>query len=65
MPPQTQLLFLLLSQKYLVNGSFSFTVPITNDPDVSPLNYNYLFEESFEGGRTYLITTSIFSWRFR
>ncbi len=39
----------------LVNGSFSFTVPITNDPDVSPLNYNYLFEESFEGGRTYLI----------
>ena len=39
----------------LVGGSFSLTVPITNDPDVSPLNYNYLFEEAFEGGRSYLI----------
>lgn len=39
----------------LVNGTFSVTVPITNDADVSPLNYNYLFEESFEGGRSYLI----------
>jgi hypothetical protein len=39
----------------LVNGAFSIQVPVTNDPDVSPLNYNYLFEESFEGGRTYLI----------
>lgn len=39
----------------LVNGSFSISVPVTNDPDVSPLNYNYLFEESFEGGRSYLI----------
>ena len=39
----------------LVSGSFSIQVPVTNDPDVSPLNYNYLFEESFEGGRTYLI----------
>ena len=39
----------------LVGGSFSLQVPVTNDPDVSPLNYNYLFEEAFEGGRSYLI----------
>lgn len=39
----------------LVNGAFSVDVPITNDPDVNPLNYFYYFEESFEGGRTYII----------
>ena len=39
----------------LVAGAFSVTIPITNDPDVSPLNYNYSYEEAFEGGRTYLI----------
>ena len=40
----------------LVAGSFSVTVPITNDPDVSPIDYYYLFEEAFEGGRTYIIS---------
>lgn len=40
----------------LVAGSFSVSVPITNDPDVNPLNFYYLFEESFEGGRTYIIS---------
>lgn len=39
----------------LSNGAFSIQVPVTNDPDVNPVNFNYLFEESFEGGRTYLI----------
>ena len=39
----------------LVSGAFSVQVPITNDADVAPLNFNYLFEESFEGGRTYSI----------
>lgn len=39
----------------LTGGSFSVQVPVTNDPDVSPLNYNYLYEESFEGGSTYII----------
>lgn len=40
----------------LVNGSFSVAVPITNDADVSPQNFTYLYEESFEGGRTYRIS---------
>lgn len=40
----------------LVNGAFSVSIPITNDPDVSPLNYTYLYEESFEGGSTYRIS---------
>jgi hypothetical protein len=39
----------------LSSGSFSIQIPITNDPDVSPTNFNYIFEESFEGGRTYSI----------
>lgn len=39
----------------LVAGAFSVQIPITNDPDVSPLNYNYLYEESFEGGSSYII----------
>jgi hypothetical protein len=41
--------------KDLVNGAFSVTVPVTNDPDVSPLNYFYYFEEAFTGGETYII----------
>jgi hypothetical protein len=41
--------------KDLVNGSFSVTVPVTDDPDVSPLNYFYYFEEAFSGGTTYII----------
>lgn len=40
----------------LVNGAFSVQVPVTNDPDVSPLDYYYLFEESFIGGSTYRIS---------
>lgn len=40
----------------LVSGSFSLQVPVTNDADVSPLNYTYMFEESFEGGSTYRIS---------
>lgn len=41
--------------KDLVNGSFSVTVPVTNDPDVNPLNFFYYFEEAFTGGSTYII----------
>ena len=40
----------------LVAGSFSVSIPITNDPDVSPANFTYLYEESFEGGATYIIS---------
>lgn len=38
------------------NGAFSLTVPVTNDVDVSPLNYTYTFEEAFIGGSTYTIS---------
>ena len=40
----------------LVSGAFSVSIPITNDPDVSPANFTYLYEESFEGGATYIIS---------
>ena len=40
----------------LVGGSFSVAVPVTNDADVTPANFTYLFEESFEGGKTYIIS---------
>jgi len=43
----------------LVNGSFSLTVPVTNDPDVTASNpgttYYYWYEEAFNGGTTYKI----------
>lgn len=37
------------------NGSFSVTLPTTNDVDVSPLNYTYTYEEAFPGGSTYTL----------
>ena len=38
------------------NGSFSVTIPVTNDVDASPLNYLYTVNELFPGGRTYTIS---------
>lgn len=38
------------------NGSFSVTIPVTNDADVTPLNYVYTVTELFPGGRTYTIS---------
>jgi hypothetical protein len=38
------------------NGSFSLTVPVTNDPDISPAAFVYTFEEAFIGGGTYTLT---------
>jgi hypothetical protein len=38
------------------DGTFSVTVPITNDPDATPLNFTYAFEEAFVGGSTYFIS---------
>ena len=37
-------------------GAFSVTIPITNDADVSPLNFTYTYEEAFIGGSTYTIS---------
>lgn len=39
----------------LVNGSFTVTLPATNDPDVFPNPFTYTVEESFPNGRTYSI----------
>lgn len=38
------------------NGSFSLTVPVTNDPDINPAAFDYTFEEAFLGGGSYTIT---------
>jgi len=40
----------------LTNGSFSVTLPATNDPDVVPNPFTYAVEESFAGGRSYTIS---------
>lgn len=37
-------------------GSFTTTLPITNDSDVTPVPFAYLVEELFSGGRTFYIT---------
>jgi hypothetical protein len=40
----------------LVNGSFTVTLPATNDPDVVPNPFVYTVVESFPNGRTYTIS---------
>ena len=35
------------------NGSFSVSLPATDDPDTTPTGFTYRVEESFSGGRTY------------
>ncbi len=37
-------------------GAFSAIVPITNDPDINPAAFSYLYEEAFIGGSSYTIT---------
>lgn len=39
----------------LSSGSFSVTLPATDDPDLIPNPFQYTVEESFPGGRTYTI----------
>jgi hypothetical protein len=40
----------------LSSGSFSVSLPATNDPDVVPNPFVYTVEESFPNGRTYTIS---------
>jgi hypothetical protein len=40
----------------LSSGSFSVSIPATNDPDVVPNPFEYTVEESFPNGRTYQIS---------
>jgi hypothetical protein len=40
----------------LSSGSFSVSIPATNDPDVIPNPFVYTVEESFPNGRTYEIS---------
>jgi len=37
-------------------GSFSIQIPVTNDPDLTPINYLYTVDELFPNGRTYTIS---------
>lgn len=37
-------------------GAFSVTLPVTDDSDLNPLNYQYTVVESFVGGRTFQIS---------
>ena len=41
-----------------VNGSFSTSLPATNDPDLIPI-FEYTVEEAFPNGRTYTITLPV------
>jgi hypothetical protein len=41
------------------SGSFSITLPVTDDPDILPTGFTYLVEESFSGGRTYDISIPV------
>jgi hypothetical protein len=35
------------------NGSFRFSVPATDDPDITPIDFTYEVREDFPGGATY------------
>lgn len=38
------------------NGEFTVVLPVTDDTDISPVDFTYRVEEAFSGGRTYDIT---------
>ena len=38
------------------NGEFTETLPVTDDSDISPVDFTYRVEEAFSGGRVYDIT---------
>jgi len=35
------------------NGEFTVTLPVTDDTDISPVDFTYRVEEAFTGGRVY------------
>lgn len=37
------------------NGSFSVTLPVSDDTDLNPVGFAYQVQESFSGGRTFYI----------
>jgi hypothetical protein len=39
-----------------VNGEFTVVLPVTDDVDISPVDFTYRVEEAFSGGRSYDIT---------
>lgn len=43
------------------NGSFSVSLPVTDDPDILPTGFTYYVEEAFSGGRTYDISIPVVS----
>jgi hypothetical protein len=49
----------IIQETFDANGSFSLTLPCTNDPDVTPEPFVYVLEENFTGGRSFGIALPI------
>lgn len=49
----------IISKTFDANGSFTITLPCTNDPDVVPEPFVYTLEENFAGGRSFSIALPI------
>ncbi len=43
----------IIQKTFDANGSFSVTLPCTNDTDVTPEPFVYVLEENFTGGRSF------------
>lgn len=49
----------IIQKTFDATGSFSITVPVTDDPDVTPEPFVYNLEENFTGGRSFSIALPI------
>lgn len=49
----------IIAKTFDANGSFTITLPCTNDPDVVPQPFVYTLEENFAGGRSFSIALPI------
>lgn len=49
----------IVNKTFDTTGTFSVTLPCTNDPDVTPEPFVYTIEENFSGGRTFAIALPI------
>jgi hypothetical protein len=49
----------IIVKTFDANGSFTVTLPCTNDPDVAPQPFVYTLEENFSGGRSFSIALPI------
>lgn len=49
----------VIQKSFDASGSFSITLPVTNDTDVLPQPFIYTVEENFTGGRTFQLALPI------